>query len=217
GRAGLILLISPLNPLLLGTPTQEEVRRRRVEVRETARRLRDTDEIQLKGNDFLPLLNTNLEPALRALEFHYQARTLRDCWMISTCDVQGPDGEVVKGSAWICPLLQKWFRALHPGTTIEFYYEGYEVAPRAYGQIWRKVDSIFRISHLRPSQIICDITGGTKLMSIGAALACIADGRNMQYMASDRDWRGEPIERGTLVPVLVDVTPYLSLPGADES
>ena len=42
------------------------------------------------------------------------------------------------------------------------------------------------------------------MMSVALALACIAPGRKMQYMHSDRDWRGHPLPNREPTPVVVD-------------
>jgi len=207
GKAGLILLLSRLDPRARGTP--EEVQQRAQEVQAAAERIASLDdESQLSDDDFRSLLRTNLEPALQALQFHYVEGTLRECWMIGTPDEARDDGGVVRGSAWLSTILQRWFNHVNPGHSVRFP-PAYEVKPRAYVELWNKVDEIFRSSPYRPDTIICDITGGLKLMSVGAALACLSEGRTMQYMATDRDWKGEPIPRGEMKPVLVDINPYL--------
>lgn len=206
GKVGLILLLSTLNPRARGTP--DEVRRRVQKVQEAAQRISSSGEAELNEDDFQAMLGTNLEPELQAMEFHYSQGTLRECWMIGTPDEIRADGSVVKGSAWLSIVLQRWFNRLHPGHDVRFS-PGYKVKPRDYVELWNKVDTIFRRSPFRADATICDITGGLKLMSVGAALACLGDGRTMQYMATDRDWKGEPVAQGQMVPVLVDINPYL--------
>lgn len=206
-KAGLVLLLSTLDPRARGT--KAEVARRIKEVQTAFERILSSDAQALSPTDIEPLCGTNLEPALRALEYHYHEGTLRECWLIGTPDEFRDDGSVVKGSAGLGLVLERWFGYLHPDHRVLFH-ASYEVAPRDYVRLWNTVDGIFRAGPLRADAILCDITGGQKLMSIGAALACLGDGRAMQYMATDRDWKGEPIAKGEMKPVLIDINPYLT-------
>ncbi len=210
GKAGIILLLSTLNPRPVGTNTTE-IKQHNQQVQAAVERIATTqDAAMLTEADFQFLLGTNLEPALRAMEFHHREGTLRECWVIGTEDEKNEQGAMTKrGSAWLAPVLQRWFDHLHPGNMVRFQ-RPIEVVPRDYATLWKQVDAIFRRGPYRADKIICDVTGGLKLMTVGAALACIEEGRTMQYMATDRDWRGEPIPQGEMRPVLVDVTPYLT-------
>jgi hypothetical protein len=198
GKHGLILLISPINP------------RRGVardELEQSLQYLAHTEVGNLTPDDFDVLDNSNLEPPLRAIEFHYQAGKLRDCWLIGTLET---DGE--KGSKDVRPLLAKWFMVLHPGHSINFHNDdNLCVNPRDYVSLWNQVDSIFMEAPYKPEHVIADVTSGTKLMSVGVALACIQDKRTMQYMDRGRDWRGEPVRDQEIVPILVDIDPYLNV------
>jgi len=215
GKAGIILLLSTLNPRARGT-TQDEIRQHNQQVQAAAERIAAMRDVAtLTEADFQLLLETNLEPALRAVEFHHKAGTLRECWVVGTADERNEQGQVTRrGSAWLAPVLQRWFERLHPEHKVRFQ-PAVEVLPRDYVTLWNKVDAIFRRGPYRANNVICDITGGLKLMTVGAALACIEEGRTMQYMATDRDWRGEPIPQGEMRPVLVDVTPYLTAEQAE--
>ncbi|HPD40823.1 MAG TPA: hypothetical protein P5211_00815 [Anaerolineae bacterium] len=207
GKSGLILLLSTLDPRARGA--SDEVQQRRDAVCTSADRIAITDFANLVAADFAPLADTNLEPALRALEFHHREGTLRDCWIIGTPNDVTADGCEIKGSAWLGTVLEKWFRHLHPESHVTFQ-DAIVVKPRDYVTLWNHVDTIFRKAPYRPNAVICDVTGGLKLMTVGAALASLEEGRTMQYMATDRDWRGEPVSKGEMVPVLVDITPYLA-------
>ncbi|WP_051470164.1 hypothetical protein [Fischerella sp. PCC 9605] len=57
--------------------------------------------------------------------------------------------------------------------------------------------------------IVADITGGTKMMSVALAMACIPPRRRMQYMDSQRDWQGNPLPTGEMKPVVIDIDPIL--------
>jgi hypothetical protein len=209
GKAGLILLLSRLDPRARGT--SEEVQERRRVVEEAAHRIALSDPTALAAQDFQPLMGTNLEPALRALEFHFAQGTLQRCWTIGTPEETDAQARVTPGSGWLAPVIERWFDHLHPGNKVKFAPCG-DVPPRNYVQLGQAIDAIFRQGPLRPESVICDVTGGLKLASIGAAMACLQHGRTMQYMATDRDWKGEPVPRGEMVPVLVQFQPMLSFP-----
>jgi len=167
------------------------------------------DPDKLSSADFVPLLNTNLEPGLRALEWHLTKGRLEHCWTIGSPDEPASDDHPgVVGSAWLGESLKRWYECLHPNTGVTFH-DTLEVPARNYGQLWATVDRVFHEASLKPEHVICDITGGLKLMSIGAALACLEEGRTMQYMDSTRDWKGDPVPKGQIEPVLIDITPYL--------
>jgi hypothetical protein len=57
---------------------------------------------------------------------------------------------------------------------------------------------------LTPSEVVTDFTGGLKPMSAGAMLACLFQGRPLEYLRSRRDSAGEPIA-GSERPVKVNV------------
>jgi hypothetical protein len=59
---------------------------------------------------------------------------------------------------------------------------------------------------LSAEQVIADITGGMKPMTAGMALACLAQGRDMQYMKALHDKRGDPIRDTPPQAVKIDTT-----------
>jgi hypothetical protein len=58
--------------------------------------------------------------------------------------------------------------------------------------------------------MVADVTGGTKMMSVALAMACVPPKRRMQYMDSQRDWQGNPLTAGKIIPVSIDVDPFLN-------
>jgi len=212
GKAGLVLLLSTLDPRARGAPKQCE--RRTAEVMAAAERILSPDPARCSESDFRALLGTNLEPELRAIEYHLAQGTLRHCWVIGTPDETDDKGKVTKGSAYLGRVLQRWLDHLHPGHEVAFS-PATEVRSRDYVTLWNAVDDIFRKSDLKANRVICDVTGGLKLMSIGAALACMGEGRTMQYMDARRDWKGDPVPKGEMAPILVDINPYLVQPGPE--
>ncbi|MSP13164.1 MAG: hypothetical protein EXR62_09430 [Chloroflexi bacterium] len=214
GKAGLVLLLSTLSALPRGSP--EQVKQRIAAVDQAVAHITTSQPSDLQDGDFAPLVGTNLEPELRALEYHLREDKLRECWIISTKDTKSSMGGVMKGSEAVGELLERWFHHFHPNSGVRFHRQDYVIAPRDYMTLWQKVDGIFRNGDVKPESIICDITGGLKTMSIGVALACMGGNRDMQYMASDRDWRGEPLTKGQMAPILISVNPHLVYNGKSQ-
>ena len=65
---------------------------------------------------------------------------------------------------------------------------------------------------LKPQDIIADITGGLKPLTVGMVLAVLTVGGALEYVESDRDKSGEPIPN-TLRVVLLDTTFYVTREG----
>jgi hypothetical protein len=119
------------------------------------------------------------------------------------------DSRKTKGSEDSGVLLEKYIRFKYPGNSLEIHRDGLIVKDYDFIGLWNKVENIFNSSVYKDKVIIGDITGGTKMMSVALAMACIPPKRLMQYMDADRDWRGEPVPTGNIVPVLIDIDPIL--------
>jgi len=57
---------------------------------------------------------------------------------------------------------------------------------------------------------VADISGGTKPMAAGMALACLARNRDMQFMKRPRDTSGHETPATTAEPIRIDTTFVLS-------
>lgn len=68
------------------------------------------------------------------------------------------------------------------------------------------VDRIYRTADCKEGLLAADITGGTKMMSVAVALACLSPGRRMECVDADCDWQGQPLPQGTLRPVHLDAS-----------
>lgn len=159
--------------------------------------------------DRLDLLNSNLFPQIKAVEFHEKQGKLRDIWMLSTESYETKEGKVkVKGSEDSALILSQYLRFLY-GKTLDINSEGLSVRDYDYQGLWRLAEQIFRDSGYKDEVIVADITGGTKMMSVALAMACIPPKRRMQYMDSQRDWEGNPVSAGDMQPVVIDVDPIL--------
>lgn len=206
GKRGMVL---PLSTIALIGGTQEE----RAHLEKVLERLQDNS-IQPNDDDFLALARTNLEAAFRAVEYHFNKNTLRDCWLITTKEVTDARGNMLeRGSGPAAPILERWFYHVYPNAPnqLQFHYgPELQVGPRDYAMMWLLVDELFEKAPYKADQLIVDITPGTKPMSIALALACLEPGRTMQYLASGRHpVTGEILPGGQRRPVLIDIQPYL--------
>ena len=147
----------------------------------------------------IELFNSNLVPQIKAVEYHLQERRLRDIWLITT---------KVEASALSATILEQYLRFQY-GTQLKVYSQSYCIDDWNYKQLCELGEKIFRESGYKDEAISADITGGTKMMSVALAMACLRPGRRMQYMQSQRDWQGNPLEKGVMTPVGIDVFPIL--------
>ncbi len=208
GKHGLILPLSTI--ALLGGAEKE-----REKLPAALSRLADNTPGPPSETDFALLESSNLASPLRAIEYHHEKGTLRDCWLITTERVEYQDGTAEEGSKDTAEILKKWFFHRHPDAlkNVAFHYgddENLCVHPRDYARLWLLVDSLFERVPYKAESIIVDITPGTKPMTLAIALACLEPKRTMQYIVAGRDpLTGEVLPKGQKKPVLIDVDPYL--------
>lgn len=139
------------------------------------------------------------ENARHAIE--YCLPSLQHCWIIATHESLAAVHSLV---------------ALYQGQVPHFYYGelSYLVDPdqiqATYDTAVRIFDLEAVIAGLQPHEIVADISGGTKAMTAGVTLACLARDRDMQFMKKPRDAAGRILPAGLAQPVRVDTTFFLS-------
>lgn len=213
GTVGLILLLSPYNNRDLveiynseNEPLSGEAIKE--EIKKLINFLIQTPLENLTENAFesikIESKNSNLLPQLKAIQYHIEQGKLEQVWLISTPN-ETINGRLVEGSELTAKLLEKYLKFQH-GKRFKVEREGYTVEDGNYGKLYYMIDQIFQTSKYKESEIIADITGGKKMMSVALAMACVAPNRKMQYMDSERDWRGNPLS-GNIQPVEIDVDP----------
>jgi len=171
----------------------------------------ENESSDLTQDDFdnINLLKSNLAPQIAAIDFHRQNNILKHLWLINT-----KTDENKTGSTEAVTILQRYLEFKYPGQ-IEIHSEGLTVSDNNYFELYNTVDRIFqdKSKHYYADEfIIADITGGTKMMSIALALACIPPKRKLQYMDYNRDWEGSPLPKGESQPILIDIDPILYRP-----
>lgn len=135
----------------------------------------------------LIVLYSRKETALAALEHHSPA--LKHCWLIVTPEMQASAGETIAQF----PAVR--FSAL----SISNLYNAqacYEIVRHIYQQGVGNMG-------LRPEQVIADITGGTKPMTMGMIVACLEGGFAIEHVPTKYDSNGNP--QGPLPPIEIRV------------
>jgi len=196
--SGLILLLSPYDPRDVSLRDEQKLS-------PLIEHIKNTPSDGLAETDFekINLLNSNLRPQIKAVEYHLQQGKLRDVWLITSQSY-----DAVKGSEDAALILEKYLRFKY-GDRPEIYRQGLSAKEWDYRGLWQLGEKIFRESAYKEETLLADITGGTKMMSVALAMACIPPGRRMQYVYSERDWQGNPLPRGDIDPVVIDVDPIL--------
>lgn len=166
---------------------------------------KELEQLTLEEFQEINLFTSNLRPQIKAIEYHRedQNQTLKNVWLISTFSDQ--TGE---GSEKTALLLEKYIKFKY-GETIKIHSQGLTVKDLDWPSLCQKVEQIFRDSKYKDEAIIADITGGTKMMSVALSIACISPKRRLQYMDAKRDWQGNPLQKGEIKPMLIEIDPII--------
>ena len=198
---GMILLISPFDP-------RDRDLAKSTTFKEALTKVLEREADQLTDGDFnaINFLNSNLAPQVKAVEYHMQQDGLKELWLIATRSVTDTGGNVAKGSEEAATILTNYLKKVFPSLIV---HPPAEVNDWDYKGIWEAVETIYRTADYKDELLIADITGGNKIMSVAAALACIPPKRRLQYIYSQRDSFGNPLPAGKIDPILIDVDPIL--------
>jgi hypothetical protein len=122
----------------------------------------------------LPLKNSPIGAILKAMEHHQP--TLQHCWFILS-EASGP----------YYKALGKACAKFFPGVTVH--------EPERVSDVYHMVDDVYNATHrifercgpetngeLAAKDVITDVTGGTTVMSIAVAMACLDDDRAIEYI-----------------------------------
>jgi CRISPR-associated protein (Cas_Cas02710) len=195
---GLILVLSPYSP------SSESLKKDPKKLNAMIEAIVDKNaQVTLESFEQIEIFNSNLKPQIEAVKFHAQKGELRDLWLISS-----ETYDMVQGSEKTAKLLKKYLSIEEYGKRI-WVHDDHIVKEYDYGGLCKAIEGIFRESKINDEDLVVDVTGGTKMMSVAVAIACIPRGRKMQYMNSQRDWKGVPLERGEMSPVVIDIDPLI--------
>ncbi len=203
---GLILLLSPYDPR---NPTLREEKKLQPLLGDI--KSKSIEELSDANFEKINLLNSNLRPQIKAVEYHQAKGKLRDIWLVTSQSY-----DTVKGSEDAAVILEKYLRLKYKDKP-EVHREGLSVKEWDYRGLWELGEKIFRESGYKEEVLLADVTGGTKMMSVAMALACIPPGRRMQYVYSERDWQGNPLEKGAIDPVVIIMSKPPAPPGDTQS
>ena len=152
-----------------------------------------------KRRGLILLVGPTEASAPHAIEYHLG--TLKYCWIIAT-----------RESIRTASTLAERYRESVP--SIFWGEPNYIVDP---DQIQASYDLVVRIAEveakrigLNANQLIADITGGTKPMTTGMGMACLARDLDMEYMKAPRDNEGLIIPGSKAEPIRIDSTFVLS-------
>lgn len=191
---GLILSISPYSP------RKSELKDKKI-IDPLFKIILESDKPNQSDFDKIDIYNSNLKPPLEAINYHRQNNKLRELWLIST-----KVDDIGQGSETTARILEKYLKFKY-GDLLTIHQ--HPVLENNYYEIYQTVDNIFQSAGYKNESIVADITGGNKMMSIALTLACIPSKRFLQYMDSPRDLQGQPLEKGEMKPILIDIDPII--------
>lgn len=132
-------------------------------------------------------------PEWPVIEWHLQGGVLRHCWLVVS-----PEGRAHADDLQF-QLLERNVRA----EVVEI--AGANQAASAHAAVVRSVGEALNRAYT-VEQVVVDITGGTKPMSAGAALACLERGAIVEYLVSVRRPTGEHDPQALAQPMRVSLS-----------
>lgn len=149
----------------------------------------------------LDLENSNMQPSIVAISTH--ASRLEHCWLLATncTDVNVP------GSQPYARVLAEYLKR-EKGLTCQFYFgEAYCISldddalllSKTYDEVKRIFAQSERLG-LAPSEIIADITTGTRSMMLGIVLGCLDQDHDIEFIGTRYRDDGQP--SGDLLPII---------------
>lgn len=153
--------------------------------------------------------NTTLGHQVRAIKAHRER--LGHCWLVATkARVSGK-----RQSLDYAPVVEKYIRdQISPRITVhcgEDYAVTLDIEERICRDTYRLVQKIYTEAAklgIKKKEMITDITGGMRGITLGAALACLDKDEDIEYIGAEYDDDGNPKEPS--FPVIVEYKPQLS-------
>ncbi len=130
--------------------------------------------VRKSGSLTAELLEGPIGSILKAIQHH--KRDLRHCWLIASEDSKPYFGPLKHA-------CQKYFPEvnLHDPITVADVYAKIDGVYNAAHEVFHKCEEETN-GQVRQADIITDVTGGTKIMSIAVAMACLDRDRQIQYI-----------------------------------
>ncbi|MFQ5577273.1 MAG: hypothetical protein ACE5G8_09840, partial [Anaerolineae bacterium] len=158
----------------------------------------DFDRLQLEASNFRPIIEAI---------FSHKSE-LEHCWLLTTKGQQTP------GSSPYAPLLVAYLRE-RKGIRCKFHHgEAYTISldddalifSKTYDQVQRILKQTERLK-IASQELVADITGGVRSMTLGMILACLNGDRDVEFVGTRYDERGEPA--GDPFPIIFSFEPLL--------
>jgi len=164
--------------------------------------------LDYKTLDLANTSSTNLGHQIVAIRTHSQ--TLQHCWLVTT----RAKTEGKKHSLDFAPVLQAFVKKEIRSEIKMHYGERYSIVLDDEAKICRRtyklVQAIYKEAEafgISKEQMITDVTGGIRSLSVAATLACLDQDENIQYLGVDYDDNGNP--SGLAFPVIVEYRPHI--------
>ncbi|MGF1580761.1 MAG: hypothetical protein ACFCD0_15475 [Gemmataceae bacterium] len=205
--SGLVLTISTYNARHQGQQDDKAAEALTTNINKLLER--SVEELSEADFEIVHISQSNLHNPIEAIRHHVAEGKLREIWLITTETEFVEVAEATKclrGSELAGQLLAKYLNVVY-GDRLVVHTEGLTVKSWDYTGIWKLTETIFRDSAYKEEAILVDITGGTKLMSVAMAAACVGPNRKLQYMDATRNLFGEPIEGNRSLPIGIDLAP----------
>ncbi|MCB2160709.1 hypothetical protein KQH40_01340 [bacterium] len=155
------------------------------------------EEAPKKQGLVLLVSNSTIDHSTYAYEHHLER--LAHCWLISTEESKDNASKLQQeiqarpnNQVRVHNIVDTIVDADDPKSTYD-----------AINQIFLQAEDL----HIPEQEIICDITGGTKMMSVGMSLACSKTQRQMQYIKTNKE-DGKPKEGGPKKAMLIRTSPW---------
>jgi len=162
----------------------------------------DDSQLAPASKGIIWILGPNVDPLPFVLQHHRKGQGGTHCWLIMQKD------QVIIEETFVTAkdifLQNNWI-----DLSVQQYYLKSLTAHNAYNAVNTILTREAQEAGLNAEQIICDITGGLKPLTAGMMLAAIVSNCKVEYVETQRDDKGRPIE-GTQRVVLVDTKFYLT-------
>ena len=187
GTGGLSLLLLGLTFYLVWNEYRKEA--------EAAKMVVQNDKADQRKGLIVLVSPGNTEVPMIAINHH--AETLQHCWLVASQESYSTADEIET------EVHKLYGQRIKVHDVMEYLVKDANDIKNA----WKIVDMIYAKdageNGLLETDIIADITGGTKPITAGAALACSSESRDMQYITTPRDDDGNPISGAPRIPVLI--------------
>jgi len=165
--------------------------------------IEDCDYVKL---DLENTANTTLGHQILAIKTH--SKTLRHCWLVATrARIPGK-----RQSLDFAPVVAKFIKEkiskdiqVHYGDDYAVTIDNEEAICRSSYRLIKKIYDEARRLGIKNEEMLTDVTGSIRGVSIGATLACLDRDTDIEYIGAEYDDNGNPT--GNAFPLIVEYKP----------